>query len=102
MATLYITEFEALALDRVGGAAPVAMEPALAHQAVTFTTATASDAFDARTRYVRIVSDADCFVSFGDDPEATANDEFIVAGVPEWRGIRQGDGWKISAYDGSS
>ncbi len=97
MANLRISEFEG---DGRGSLLPIAQEPVVAAQNVSFTTATQSAAFSARTNYVRLAADTNCHVAFGADPTATANDEPIYANSPEWRRVNPGD--KVSVYDGTS
>lgn len=101
MANLYITEYEHVgSIAGLRSAMPIAKEPALVDQTVSFTTATASSAFNTRTKFVRILADADCYVVFGADPTATASNQKLTANVEYWRGVDAGD--KISVYDGSS
>lgn len=100
MPTLYITEYASLARDGNNWIMPIPQEPALATQAVTFTTATSSNAFNAGTHIVRAVADADCFVLFGAAPEAVATSTRLIAEQEYWFGVRPGH--KGSAYDGSS
>jgi hypothetical protein len=94
MATLYITEYERIGAAK-GIPAPIAQEPAVAEQAVTFTTATASAAFGGTTRYVRIVANADAHIKFGADPTATTSHQWIAVGTEYWRGVLPGQ--KVSA-----
>lgn len=100
MAKLSISEYDAMKDDGAGAGLPLACEPAIAEQEVTFTTATASSAFNAKTNFVRLVADADCRVKFGADTTALATSQRLVANVPEWRAVTPGH--KVSAYDGSS
>jgi hypothetical protein len=86
MATLWVTEFAEIPMVQ-GVPTPVAVEPAVAEQAVTFTTTTASSAFNGSTRYVRIISSADCHVRFGLAPTATTSTAKLLAGVAEWRAV---------------
>lgn len=96
MATLWIREFKKIG----GGAArlaPVAQEPAAAGQDFDFTTtAGASAAFSASTVIVRLISDADCFLAFGDDPTADEDTGFLLkADIAEYVGVYPGH--KVSA-----
>lgn len=99
MATLFITEYSEVPAIR-GVPMPVAVEPAVANQAVSFTTSAASSAFNAATRYVRVIADADCHLEFGSAPTATATDQFLPANQEAWRIVTPG--LKVAAYDGSS
>lgn len=101
MATLYITEFDSIAVGMPGQAAQIAKEPSVTSQKVTFSTAAASSAFGANTRLIRLVPSAACYIVFGDDPTADANDEYLgTANIEYWRGVQPGQ--KVSVYDGSS
>ena len=112
MANAYITEFK-----RMGKADPtargssgrredveapqIAEVPPVAHQVVVFTSATASDTLNASTNFVRIITDATCFVEFGSAPTATnSTSMYLPSGYGEYFGVPQGI--KISFYDGSS
>ena len=99
MAKLYISEYEGVRQDS-GGLAQVAQEPGIEQTPVTFTPAALSAAFAARTKVVRIVSDADCFLLFGDSPTATANSKFLPANLVEYFGVNAGQ--KVSVYDGTT
>jgi hypothetical protein len=57
-ATCKISEYSNLVVDEGGRTVPVALEPAVAVQEVTYTTSAQSSAFNAATRFVRIVCDA--------------------------------------------
>lgn len=94
MANIWISEFDLTGTqfdDNAGRLnVPVVAEPPTAAQNVTFTTATQSAAFNAATKLIRMVSDADCHVAFGADPTADTDDEKLIAGIPEWRAVTAG------------
>lgn len=92
MAVLYVTEFRGQEPDRREQAAPM---PPIAEQAVTFSTSTASSAFNTQTRLVRILADANCHVEVGSAPTATTSNMYLPAGVPEYFTVQPGD--KIAA-----
>ena len=94
MATALIAEYETMA-----GSVPCAQEPATATQSVTYTTATASSAFNAKTKFVRIIADAKVHFAFG-GAAATASSPYIAADTPEYFGVDKGI--TVSFYDGSS
>jgi len=104
MASAWITEYDAFGIRRDTGTgtlqAQMPLEPGTDQTPVTFTTATQSAAFAASTRFVRIITDADCHVLFGANPTATANHQKLIAGVEYWRAVSAGD--KVSIYDGTS
>lgn len=102
MATLKISEFEHVS-QVPGVPVQIPQEPAVAHQSVTFTTATASAAFNVRTRYVKLYPSADCYVRFSTaGSAATTAYEYLKATTDHWRGIPEGQSFKVSVYDGSS
>lgn len=91
MAILYIQEYERIAGDQDGHLVQAGFEPALASQAVTFSTTTASAAFNAKTKFVRLYSDTACFVKFGASPSATtATDMPLAANMPEFFAVVNG------------
>lgn len=85
IATLYIAEYA-----DVRGSTPV--EPALATQPVTVGgTSTQSAAFNANTRFVRLHTDAACFVLFGANPTAvTGASPRLAAGATEYFHVDRG------------
>lgn len=105
MATLSITEYAKMARDSAGHLIPVGMEPAVARQSITYTTAAQSAAFNASTRFILVVAaSADGYLEFGTNPTATATDTRIVQDVAQFFGIdpdlAQAGTYKLSVYDG--
>ncbi len=113
MAKLHVSEYNAILKADVGEAsttdgvakadvavAQAVKEPAIAEQAVTFTTATQSSAFNAATKIVRVAADAQCYIAFGANPTATANSKLLPSFGVEYFGVTPGD--KVSVYDGTS
>ena len=101
MATAKISEYAALVVDHQGKVVPVAQEPPLTTQEVTFTTETDSNAFDANTKFVRVVADAKAHFRFGTGVQAAvATDPYLAADLPEYFGVIGGD--QVSFYDGTS
>lgn len=100
MATLWITEYNNIGYGAAGVPSPIAFEPAISDQTVTFTTATSSTAFAAGTKFIRLFSSADCHVVFGSSPTATASKQKLSAGVEYWRAVVAAQ--KVSVYDGTS
>ena len=90
MANLYITEYAKLAHDVDGNPLQVPEEPALAEQAVSFTTSTQSAALNRLTTVVRLLADADCHIKFGTNPTATTSHQKLEANVEYLRGIKRG------------
>lgn len=85
MAKLWITE-----LAYMPGMSQVAQLPPIAEQVVTFTTTTQSAAANHSTRFVRVISDADCHIAVGDNPTATTSSLKLIAGSPEYFGVTPG------------
>ena len=98
-ATCKISEYWALKNDS-GISIPVADEPSIARQEVTYTSSTQSVAFNAQTRFVRIVCDAKAHFVFGANPSAAATDPYLPADVPEYFGVTPGH--EVAFYDGTT
>jgi len=101
MSKLYISEYARVTQASGPGNAVVQApeEPPVATQVVDFTSgATPSAAFNAKTRFVRLHTDAICSVRFAANPTATVNDARLAAGQTELRGIpADGSAAKVSA-----
>ncbi len=101
MATLFITEYETLAPIDHGIFAQCGKEDgSVTRQTVIYTTSTASSAFTADTRFIRVMADAYATLEFGGAPTAVAGSHPIQANVEYWFGVEGAD--KVAAYDGSS
>lgn len=89
MAKLYISEYVRMSLDPHTAAVPVGEEPAIAEQVVDFTSGEEkSAAFNAETRFIRMWSDTECFVTFGANPTAVSGTSpGVTAKVAEYRGL---------------
>ena len=96
MATLYVTEFSDVNIAQ-GNIAQVVEQPVVAEQTVTYTTSTQSTAFNARTKYVRIHTDAICSILFGTNPTATTSKMRMVAGQTEYFAVPVGASYKVAA-----
>lgn len=90
MASLRITEYEKMVEVSGGFRVAAGEEPAIAVQTVTFTTSTPSAAFNVRTKFVRIHTDAICSVVFGTNPTAVAGTRLTV-GQTEYFGVNVKD-----------
>lgn len=101
-ATCKISEYGYLVQDSTGKVVMVAAEPALTTQTVTYTTSSASSAFNAQTRFIRIVCDAKAHFVFAATPTAAATDPWVATNAPEYFGIAFNVSMKIALYDGSS
>lgn len=82
MASLYISEYAGIYDVNHKERVPRPAEPVVASQKVTFTTSTASSAFNAGTKLVRVVADAACHILVGADPTATTSHMPLAADEP--------------------
>lgn len=90
MADAYITEYSELARDALDYTIQAGKEPGI-FQKVTFTTSTQSAAFGNETRFIRLVSDTDCYIEFGVNPTAVnVTDTLVKANTPEFFGVIPG------------
>lgn len=102
-ATCKIEEFRSLATDSSGKELQVAMQPRVDAQQVTYTTATASAAFNTATRFVRVICDAKAHYRFSvAGTDAAATDPYIPADTPEYFGVQAGLDLVVSFYDGAT
>ncbi len=100
MAVISISEYDSNKDGVQGRVHDIPTEPVVADQQVTYTTATQSAAFNAKTTYIRLGVDADCFVLFGSNPTAVATSQKLYANGEYFRKVLPGD--KVSIYDGTS
>jgi hypothetical protein len=84
-----------LPVDANGRTILCAKLPAVTQQQVTFTTTTASAAFSADTRFVRLHTDSACRVAFGDAPTADTTSMRMAAGQTEFFAVPPGS--KVAA-----
>ena len=102
MATVYITEYAGLMPSPVGGQGQIPLEPPLAEQTVSIGgSSTASNAFNAQTRLIRIHTDAICSIEIGATPTATATTGRLAANQTEYRGVPVGASYKIAVITNS-
>jgi hypothetical protein len=101
MSKLYISEYARVTQASGPGntAVQAPEEPPVATQVVDFTSGAAqSAAFNAKTRFVRLHTDAICSVKFGAAPTATISDPRLALGQTEYRGIpADGSAARLSA-----
>ena len=84
MANLYITEFSDSGITPNWQQIPVIQLPSLANQTVVFDSVSVqSAAVGTLTRLVRLMADANCFVTTGASPTAVTQVP-LVANVPEY------------------
>ena len=91
---------KALITEGVAGMYGAQVMRTAATQAVTYTSSTASAAFNEATRLIRVIADADVYLAFGAAPVATANSIRVTADTVEYFEVNAGD--KVACYDGSS
>jgi hypothetical protein len=88
MAVLYITEYSGLMPSPPGGQGQIPIEPPVAEQTVAIAAGSAqSAAFNAKTRLVRIHTDAICSIEFGTNPTATSTTQRLAANQTEFKGV---------------
>ena len=91
MATVYISEYAGQPIDRNGQLLPAGEEPALAYQTVAIGGVSAqSSAFNSKTKFVRIHTDAICSIKFGTSPTAVATETRLAANTTEFFGVQLG------------
>jgi len=102
-ATCKISEYTTLARDNNGNVLPVPLEPRITSQTVTYTTSAQSSAVNNLTAIVRVVCDAKAhFRITAAGTNATVNDPFLGANIPEYFGIQPGKLMIFDFYDGTS
>lgn len=94
MATLFIAEYATLP-QVSGGKLMIAPEPAIATQAVTYSTTAPSAAFNAQTRYIAITSPGIFSYTVAAAPTATTSHFRIAADQIIYLAVQPGD--KIAA-----
>lgn len=96
MTKLYIQEFDGVASTDNDGAIDTFPQPPVATQVVDYTGgATPSVAFNARTQFVEIHTDAICSILFGATPVATTSSPRMAANETRKYGVVAGQ--KVSA-----
>ena len=101
-ATCKISEYANLVMDEAQRIVPVAVEPAVTTQNITYTSSTQSAAFNASTRFIRIVCDAKAHYVFGANPTATAAAPYLATDTAEYFGVARGASLEVAFYDGST
>lgn len=103
MANMYIKEYRFIAGDDGGKSIQAGLEDGtttVEQEAVVFSASVQSAAFANKTRLIRVTCDAEAFLSFGENPTATAKGVQVQADTPEFFGVTPGQ--KVAAYDGVS
>lgn len=93
---LYISEHEVMGAQH-GGLVQAVQQPPLAEQKLTIGAGSLqSSAFNARTKVVRVHTDAICSILFGVNPTATANSARMAAGQTEYFAVPMGASYKVA------
>jgi len=89
MATMFISEYESLAINGTGGAIQAGQEPALEEQQITYSTEAKSTAFNTKTKFVRISCDTEAYLLFGEGVTVTVSNsgKQVQADTPEFFGV---------------
>lgn len=92
MAKLYISEYSEAPIGFNGQMLAAGKEPSVTEQTPVVIGAGSlqSAAFDAKTKFVRIHTDAICSISFGSNPTATVNTKRLAANSTEYFGVIAG------------
>ena len=102
MTKLWITEYAELATDSRGNIIPVGQEPFVAKQLVDYGAGAAlSSAFNERTKFIRINTDANVHINIGPGTPTTATNAYprMTAGATEFFGVVKDH--KLSALAGA-
>lgn len=93
MATIYVTEFAELPLDKFGAVIPSPKYPAVAKQSMSITGAstTLANAFASTTHFVLIHTDSVCSIDIGLAPTAVTSGDRMPANETRFAGVRPGD-----------
>jgi hypothetical protein len=101
MAVLYITEYAELGIGPAGRVGQMPKETPIVEQTVAIGAGSVqSSAFNAKTRFIRVHTDAICSVLLGANPTASATTGRMAAGQTEYRdvsaGSKSGTAFKIA------
>ena len=92
MAFVYVTEYLRQAQDGISRLLPAGMEPSLVVQKIAITAGSVqSAAFNARTTFVSVHTDAICSVAFGPNPTASAASSRLPLDGTQYFGVVPGD-----------
>lgn len=102
MSKLWITEYAALAVDSKGNIVAVGLEPAVDKQLLDYAGgAQLSAAFNERTNFIRVNTDANAHINIGPGTPTTATVAYprMTAGATEYFGVKPGQ--KLSVLAGA-
>jgi hypothetical protein len=101
MAVLFISEYAEQARDLRGYLVAAGQEPTLAEQQVAIGgSSTQSAALNAKTAFVRVHTDAVCYVAFGTNPTASSSQKRLAANSTEFFGVPAGKAFKVAVIQG--
>lgn len=102
MATLYIQELSTIGTSPNNQSLQVSLQPPITEQTVAIGgSSTQSSAFNTKTRFVRIHTDAICSILFGSNPTATAAKARMNAGDTEYFAVPQDQSFKVAVITNS-
>lgn len=90
-----VKEYNTLGTAR-GQPTQIALEPAIADTAVSFSSGHSELTLQGNTSFVRVVCDTQAAYLIGTAPTATTSNSFIPAGLPEYFGVPPGKSMIIS------
>ena len=101
MAWLTITEFAEMEIGYGGRQGQIAQQPPLAEQSIANGGGnTQSNAFNVKTKFVRLHADTICAIEFGTNPTAIAagatGTARMIVGQTEYYGVPQGQNFKVA------
>lgn len=97
MAVLYVTEYAAIGILQGGRVIQAPLEPPLVEQVVAIGgSSTQSQAFNAKTAFIELHTDAICSVSIGINPTATATTRRMAANQTTDRAVPLGQSFKVA------
>jgi|SRR5271166_972738 len=101
MAVLYVAEF-ALMGQAPNSVPAMGMQPVITEQVVSIGgSSTPSLAFNAKTRFVRLHTDAICSIEFGTAPTATTSMARMAANQTEYFAVPEGGAYKVAVITNS-
>ncbi len=103
MATLYVAEFDGIAMGAPGSPAQCANGSPIAEQTVAIggSSVACTNPFNASTRIIRVHVDAICSIALGTAPTATASKMRLGANQTEYFGVVPGSAFKIAVITNS-
>lgn len=99
MPKLYITSWEHMARDAVNTPTNIPQTPALSEEWVDVTVESRQSApFDERVKFITVMSEVPCCLTFGEDPVAVVGYHPLNAGIYRDYGVRPGHKLAVIEY----